>query len=35
MYPIRKILLRFDGIGKVHQLNAVLKMEEIMRKDNE
>lgn len=30
-YPIRKLLLKLDGIGFVHQINAVLKMEEIIR----
>lgn len=39
IYPFRKILKMFDGIGIVHQINAVLKMEEIVRKqrkrDNE
>lgn len=31
LYPIRNILLKFDNIGKVHQINAVLKMEKINR----
>lgn len=35
MYPIRRLLMRLDGIGKIHQLNAVLRMEEIARKHNE
>ena len=30
-YPFRRALGRLDGIGIVHQLNAVLKMEEIVR----
>lgn len=34
MYPIRKLLKKYDEIGKIHQLNAVLRMEEIARKDN-
>lgn len=34
MYPIRKLLKKYDGIGKIHQLNAILRMEEIVRKDN-
>ena len=34
LYPIRKLLMKFDEIGKAHQLNAVLRMEEIVRKDN-
>ena len=33
IYPIRKLLKKCDEIGKVHQLNAVLRMEEIVRKD--
>lgn len=31
LYSMRKMLLKFDGIGFVHQINAVLKMEEIVR----
>lgn len=34
MYPIRKLLMKFDGNGKVHQLNAVLRMERIAKNDN-
>ena len=34
-YPLRKILLKFDGVGVLHQLNAVLRMEEIARENNE
>ena len=34
LYPIRKLMMKFDGISKVHQLNAVLRMEEIVRQDN-
>lgn len=34
LYLFRKLLMKFDEIGKVHQLNAVLRMEEIVRKDN-
>lgn len=30
-YPFRKPLRKLDGIGLMHQLNAVLKMEEIVR----
>ena len=30
-YPIRKLLSKMDGIGIIHSLNAVLKMEEICR----
>lgn len=33
IYPFRRVLMWFDGIGKIHQLNAVLKMEEICRAD--
>lgn len=29
--PFRKVLLKFDGNGLAHQVNAVLKMEEIVR----
>lgn len=31
LYPIRKFLKKMDGIGVVHSVNAVLKMEEICR----
>lgn len=31
LYPFRKVLLKFDGNGLAHQVNAVLKMEEIVR----
>lgn len=31
LYPLRRILLSFDGIGLAHSLNGVLKMEEICR----
>lgn len=31
IYPFRKILTLFDGITLVHQINSVLKMEEIYR----
>lgn len=33
MYPVRKFFIKLDGIGIIHQLNAVLKMEDICRKD--
>lgn len=33
LYPVRKLLQKLDGIGIVHQINGVLKMEEICRKD--
>lgn len=29
LFPFRNVLRRFDGIGLVHQLNSVLKMEEL------
>ncbi len=32
LYPIRKILLKLDGIGLIHKVNGVMKMEEIVRK---
>ena len=31
LYPFRKLLLRFDNNGKIHNLNSLLKMEEIKR----
>lgn len=31
LYPFRKILRRFDFIGRVHQINSVLKMQELVR----
>ena len=31
VFPFRKILFAFDGIHLIHQLNAVLRMEEIHR----
>lgn len=33
LYPIRKFLLKMDGIGALHSINAVLKMEEICRNE--
>lgn len=33
LYPVRGLLLKLDGIGIVHQLNSVLRMEEICRKE--
>ena len=35
MFPIRRFLMKLDGIGKVHQINSVLRMEEIVRENNE
>ena len=29
LYPFRKILIKLDGIGAIHQVNAVLRMEGI------
>ena len=34
MYPLRKLLLKFDNIGLIHQMNGIMKMEEIARKCN-
>ena len=31
LYSMRKSLIKFDGIGIIHQVNAILKMEEIVR----
>lgn len=31
LYPIKNILLKIDHIGFIHQVNAVLKMEQIIR----
>ena len=33
LYPFRKILNKFNQIGLVHQLNPILKMEEICRSE--
>lgn len=33
LFPFRGLLLKFDGIGIVHKLNSVLRMEEISRKN--
>lgn len=33
IYPIRRFLKKLDGIGIIHSLNAVLKMEEICRNE--
>lgn len=32
LFPIRKLLYCFDGIGTFHQINSVLHMEELCRK---
>lgn len=34
IYPVRKFLLRMDGIGFIHSVNSVLRMEEIYREDS-
>lgn len=34
LYPFRKILLRIAVVNIIHQINAVLKMEEITRNNN-
>ncbi len=31
LYPLRKIVSKLDSIGIVHRINAILKMEEIVR----
>lgn len=33
LFPFRKFLLKLDGIGIVHQINAVLKMEELCKSE--
>ena len=33
MFPVRKTLNSFDGIGIIHSINSVLKMEEICRSE--
>ncbi len=35
LYPFRKLTMKFDNIGVMHRVNSVLKMEEIMRNQNE
>ena len=35
LYPIRKILKKFDSIGTIHQLNGVLVMENIVRRQRD
>ena len=32
LYPFRKVLFKFDNINKVHQINGILKMENIVRR---
>ena len=31
LYPFQKILMKMDGIGVIHSVNAILKMEELCR----
>ena len=31
VFPFRKLLRKLDGIGKIHQINSVLRMEELAR----
>lgn len=33
LYPFRKLLVQLDGNTRIHQVNAVLKMEEIVRNE--
>ena len=33
LYPFRKLLAKADGIGAVHSLNSILRMEEICRNE--
>ena len=35
LYPIRRLLMKMDGIGVLHSLNAVLRMEEICRSEEQ
>ena len=35
LYPFRQILGKLDEIGTVHQVNAVLRMDEIARENDE
>ena len=35
LYPIRTLLCKFDGIGILHNINGVLKMEEVTRNERE
>lgn len=34
IYPFRRVLLKMDGIGIIHSLNAILRMEQICREDS-
>lgn len=31
IYPARRVLLKFDEVGIIHQVNSILKMEELVR----
>ena len=31
LYPFRKLLKKMDGVGLIHKINAIMKMEEIVR----
>lgn len=31
IYPVKKVLLKLDEIGIIHQVNSILKMEELVR----
>ena len=33
LFPLRKLLLAFDGVGLIHSVNGVMKMEEFCRND--
>ena len=30
MYPLRKIFYRLDNIGKIHQMNGIFRMKEVI-----
>lgn len=34
IYPVRKLLLKLDGIGLLHRINSILLMEEKVRENN-
>lgn len=35
IYPLRKFLGKLDNVGIIHQINSVLRMEEMVRQNNE
>ena len=35
LFPVRRCLSKLDGLGIVHQINSVMKMEELVRKKHE